>query len=438
MDDNKWYRDGLGLEFDDKNIKRLENFFKRRGIEQCDWRIYTDYLEENMSNIGILDFLGYVPWGKVLDVWETKLNNLSENGLKVLDVWEKTFKKKLIKDQSITRLVKPEKIDKIKKSVLYLGTKFARLQIAEISEECAIEDDQLIIYIVKEMIDNKEIYAQYFSSTKSIAFEQQANIADMDKLKEVISPVILPEQLKICVVCRGSIQQLFYECSGCSAMYHLECASRLKDVGKGCFQCYMDFPSLPDIKGVEGLEEKERDPVIISIETLSKQIGDLLSPVELLHKDLTAKFDQIKNNLQNELKHKISRNFYEVFREQINEMFEKIKEVDAENKEEIDAVKIEQNSMFTEILKEIKNSYTLDVKNYAHNVVQQFFEKPSEKNIERLRNLITSHIKDWTEENKKAFSDELTMILDNWKQTHPKWKEWVKKILRVIPIIINQ
>ncbi len=54
MDDNKWYRAGLGMEFNDKNIKRLENLFKRNGIEHCDWHIYTDYLEENITNIGIL------------------------------------------------------------------------------------------------------------------------------------------------------------------------------------------------------------------------------------------------------------------------------------------------------------------------------------------------------------------------------------------------
>jgi len=70
----------------------------------------------------------------------------------------------------------------IKKTVLKLGTKFARLQIAEISEECAVKDEQLIVDTVREMIDNKEIYAQYFSSTKSVAFDQQANIDEIDKL----------------------------------------------------------------------------------------------------------------------------------------------------------------------------------------------------------------------------------------------------------------
>ena len=62
------------------------------------------------------------------------------------------------------------------------NVKFARLQIAEISEECAVKDEQLIVDTVREMIDNKEIYAQYFSSTKSVAFDQQANIDEIDKL----------------------------------------------------------------------------------------------------------------------------------------------------------------------------------------------------------------------------------------------------------------
>ena len=70
----------------------------------------------------------------------------------------------------------------IKKTILELGIKFARLQIAEISEVCGSDDVQLIVDIVKDMIENKEIYAQYFSSTKSVAFDQQANIDEIDKL----------------------------------------------------------------------------------------------------------------------------------------------------------------------------------------------------------------------------------------------------------------
>ncbi len=81
--------------------------------------------------------------------------------------------------------LKIEKIDRVKKAVLDLGIKFARLQIAEISEVCDIDDVQLIVDTVKDMIDNNEIYAQYFSSTKSVAFDQQANLDEIDNLMSV-------------------------------------------------------------------------------------------------------------------------------------------------------------------------------------------------------------------------------------------------------------
>jgi len=73
----------------------------------------------------------------------------------------------------------------IKHTILNLGTKFARIQIVEISEVSEIADEKLIISTVKEMIKNKEIYAKYFESSKSIAFDQQANIEEIDRLMSI-------------------------------------------------------------------------------------------------------------------------------------------------------------------------------------------------------------------------------------------------------------
>ena len=73
---------------------------------------------------------------------------------------------------------------KVKETVLNLGTKFTRIQITEISEKCGITDEQIIIETVKEMIKNKEIFAEYFSSSKSVAFDQQTNIDEIDKLMD--------------------------------------------------------------------------------------------------------------------------------------------------------------------------------------------------------------------------------------------------------------
>ena len=97
-------------------------------------------------------------------------NTAKRYNLSVINSWAN---KKLDLCNKLEReKLKIEKIDRVKKAVLDLGIKFARLQIAEISEVCDVDDVQLIVDTVKNMIDNKEIYAQYFSSTKSVAFNQ--------------------------------------------------------------------------------------------------------------------------------------------------------------------------------------------------------------------------------------------------------------------------
>ncbi len=71
---------------------------------------------------------------------------------------------------------------KIKKTVLNLSTKFTRLEIREIAEKCNLDNEDLIIEVVRKMINNKEIYAEYFRSSNSILFNQQANIEEIDRL----------------------------------------------------------------------------------------------------------------------------------------------------------------------------------------------------------------------------------------------------------------
>ena len=72
--------------------------------------------------------------------------------------------------------------NKIKKAVLDLGTKFTRLEIKEIKEKCNVESTDLIVDVIKKMIKDKMIYAEYFSSSSAIAFDQQANIEEIDNL----------------------------------------------------------------------------------------------------------------------------------------------------------------------------------------------------------------------------------------------------------------
>jgi hypothetical protein len=74
-----------------------------------------------------------------------------------------------------------ENVSIIKKTVLELGTQFANLEVSEISEVCNVNKIVIIETILK-MIENREIYAEYFKSSKSVAFNKQANIEEIDKL----------------------------------------------------------------------------------------------------------------------------------------------------------------------------------------------------------------------------------------------------------------
>ena len=115
--------------------------------------------------------------GRDIFLAKEEIKNIAKEEIKKANEEIKNIKKERLKKARIER-----ETHMIKRTVLDLGMKFARLQIAEISEVCGEKDEQLIIIVVEEMITNNEIYAQYFSSTKSVAFNQQANIDEIDKL----------------------------------------------------------------------------------------------------------------------------------------------------------------------------------------------------------------------------------------------------------------
>ncbi|TFF97431.1 MAG: hypothetical protein EU547_04305 [Promethearchaeota archaeon] len=75
-------------------------------------------------------------------------------------------------------------ISQIKKTILYLSTKYPELEIREIAEKSG-EYPDLIIEIVKKMIEDNEIYAEYFGKSKMVAFDKQANINEINSLMEI-------------------------------------------------------------------------------------------------------------------------------------------------------------------------------------------------------------------------------------------------------------
>jgi len=78
-------------------------------------------------------------------------------------------------------------MSKVRKTILDMSTRFTRIEIREINVVSGIDNDKLIINMVKEMINNKEVHAQYFTNSNSLVFNQQANIDEIDRLMELYS-----------------------------------------------------------------------------------------------------------------------------------------------------------------------------------------------------------------------------------------------------------
>ncbi len=77
-----------------------------------------------------------------------------------------------------TQLLEQSRV--IKNTILDLGTKFTRLQVVEITECYHVDDEDLIIETIQDMIAKHQVDAQYFASTKAVAFNQRANLAARD------------------------------------------------------------------------------------------------------------------------------------------------------------------------------------------------------------------------------------------------------------------
>ena len=188
-------------------------------------------------------------------IWEIKnikndlnLSDLKKRFKKVIAITDRMYNSK-IKEAEIKRIRDFQheiKVTKIKETILNLGTSFSRLHVKEIAEECKINDEQLIVNVINDMIAKEEINARFFKSTFSVAFNQDANIQNFSTLKDmVVSGSITPIKEK-CIVCKGDIQHLIYQCSKCQASYHVKCANLLRKDGKNCFQCNEPIPLLPE------------------------------------------------------------------------------------------------------------------------------------------------------------------------------------------------
>jgi len=115
----------------------------------------------------------------IIKKYDDALKSICRNIRIAEEIFDPKRKHSLI--TKINNVINQIRIAKIKSIIIKLGTQFGRLQVKEITEICG-EEERLIISTIENMIENKEIYAQYFSSTKSVAFNLQANIEEIDRL----------------------------------------------------------------------------------------------------------------------------------------------------------------------------------------------------------------------------------------------------------------
>lgn len=92
-------------------------------------------------------------------------------------VWKKKFSGRALYVKS------PEKLKRVKKKLLELGTQFEHLRVGEIAERCGVLE-RTVISILKEMIKNNEIYAKYYKTESLVVFDQQLITKEIDQLME--------------------------------------------------------------------------------------------------------------------------------------------------------------------------------------------------------------------------------------------------------------
>jgi len=71
----------------------------------------------------------------------------------------------------------------IKKLLLDFGTKFARLEVRDISEKY-FRNRRKVKQIVSQMVANKEIFAEDIKKNKIVEFNKEAYIEQIDRLIE--------------------------------------------------------------------------------------------------------------------------------------------------------------------------------------------------------------------------------------------------------------
>ncbi len=156
-------------------LNLTDETLKNKKVKEINYFIDQTYLDMLKPNIDraheLRDELKY----------EDSIKNYSNAIQTALNLTDETLKNKKVRE--IKKYIQEVKVAIIKSTILDLGTKFGRLEVKEVAEECG-EDEELIVRTVKEMIEGKEVYAKYFDSSRAVAFNLQANIDEIDSLMD--------------------------------------------------------------------------------------------------------------------------------------------------------------------------------------------------------------------------------------------------------------
>ncbi|TFF88963.1 MAG: hypothetical protein EU550_00210 [Promethearchaeota archaeon] len=166
------------------NLRKLEQEMRRKSLENAFIDIdLLNSLNSRDKKVNKEDFL------KSLNKERKILDTLFDSGNydEILNKFREiyTISKYLeCKDdlEWLNRKIKLFQNISIKKTILELAIKFDRLELSEIAEKSIFKNESLIENVIKDMINNKEIYADYYESTNSLLFDKETNMEEIDKL----------------------------------------------------------------------------------------------------------------------------------------------------------------------------------------------------------------------------------------------------------------
>jgi hypothetical protein len=273
------------------------------------------------------------------------------------------------------------------------------------------------------------------------------------KLKTVSEPTIIPEETKKCIVCKGDIKELLYQCSYCHSNFHLKCAIAIKKQGKNCFQCFKSFPPLPELPDEPKVSIiGKEDPIIVSIQKISEKIDDLLDPDEIRHKDLTSRFAQLKQNLVEELQHKISFKFYTGFEEQIELIFKQFNSLNVNNIDELSEIKKTQSIFFNSIVErfnelqdgqqEIKTTVELEANKIINQLISEHHnlsikESKIQDDLDELYRILNELKISGDQEQTKKIEEQIILLREEVEQVNENLDKKIDALINSVEDIIN-